>query len=418
MHTVFSAECTSLFDWFSLGVQESFWNVGMSGKLTRLLACDAVQLASYENVDIMPTFVHENHRQHPSGLDESASYNKPASVMHFSRSSLCVEDFVLFIDADMIFARRVEVHTWPLRRGLVVSERVPYMVNTTVPLARRFFADGRAERAPPVGWFHIFHRADLAAVAPRWLHFCGRVRTEPQRYWNVDGHGQDVPTGDLYVERGRPPWISEMHGYAFAAAEAGIDHVITENAVMYPSFVRDASDDAPYLLHYGLPFTFEGHDYDWHKGMLSEVDINDCSGPYIGAPPLNVLGSKREAAMRLVVNTLNDALYRYRKRRCSVVHRPLRTRPPLCVTEDCCGDSQHDCWKWALRGECVKNPVFMHSSCRASCHQCVFPVPPDELFYRTTTVIAVLACVLAGLIGICVCVFRREGRKEVASKDA
>jgi hypothetical protein len=78
------------------------------------------------------------------------------------------------------------------------------MVNTTVPLARRFL-DGRAERAPPVGWFHVFHRADLAAVAPRWLHFCGRMRTEPQRYWNVDGHGEDIPTGDLYVERGRPP---------------------------------------------------------------------------------------------------------------------------------------------------------------------------------------------------------------------
>ena len=33
----------------------------------------------------------------------------------------------------------------------------------------------------PVGWVHLFHRADILKIAPLWLHYCERVRTEPER---------------------------------------------------------------------------------------------------------------------------------------------------------------------------------------------------------------------------------------------
>ena len=43
-------------------------------------------LANYSMLDIGPTFVHPNYRHNPLNGDVSASYNKPASVMHWVRT--------------------------------------------------------------------------------------------------------------------------------------------------------------------------------------------------------------------------------------------------------------------------------------------------------------------------------------------
>ena len=34
--------------------------------------------------------------------------------------------------------------------------------------------------------------------------------------------------------KGQAPWISEMYGYVFAAAEAKLKHILTEGIVVYP----------------------------------------------------------------------------------------------------------------------------------------------------------------------------------------
>ena len=113
VHTVFTSECNNVqFDWFATGVFESFRTSGMRGKITRLLACSPEELAKYKGMDIGPTFVHPNYRHNPINGDTSASYNKPASVMHFSRESNFTEDYLLFIDADMLLCARR-----PCRRG-------------------------------------------------------------------------------------------------------------------------------------------------------------------------------------------------------------------------------------------------------------------------------------------------------------
>ena len=74
-------------------------------KMTRLLACSEEELKTYKGLDLGPTFVHPNYRHNPINGDTSASYNKPASVMHFSQSSNYTEEFLLFIDADMILTK-------------------------------------------------------------------------------------------------------------------------------------------------------------------------------------------------------------------------------------------------------------------------------------------------------------------------
>ena len=67
LHVVFSAECTPLFDWHSVGLFYSFYASGQHGNITRLLACSEAEQAKYPkaNLEIGPTFVHRNMRDDP-----------------------------------------------------------------------------------------------------------------------------------------------------------------------------------------------------------------------------------------------------------------------------------------------------------------------------------------------------------------
>ena len=170
LHTVFTSECNNKqFDWFSVGVFKSFVNSGQQGSITRLLACSPEDLLTYKGLDIGPTFVHPNYRHNPLNGDVSASYNKPASVMHFSREANFTEEFVLFIDADMVLSRPIDPVALGAKKGTVVSEHVPYMIGTSNPMAANFLAPEAVPLAKPVGWYHIFHRDDLKRIAPLWL---------------------------------------------------------------------------------------------------------------------------------------------------------------------------------------------------------------------------------------------------------
>ena len=116
-------------------------------KMTRLLACSEEELKTYKGLDLGPTFVHPNYRHNPINGDTSASYNKPASVMHFSQSSNYTEEFLLFIDADMILwpHKPIDLHKLGARKGVVVSERVSYMIGDTLTWERHL---GRIDHPP------------------------------------------------------------------------------------------------------------------------------------------------------------------------------------------------------------------------------------------------------------------------------
>lgn len=45
-------------------------------------------------------------------------------------------------------------------------------------------------------------------------------------------------TGDVYSKKpGDKPWISEMYGYSFGAAKAGVWHKYDEESMLYPGYV-------------------------------------------------------------------------------------------------------------------------------------------------------------------------------------
>ena len=162
LHTVFTSECNNVqFDWFATGVFESFRTSGMRGKITRLLACSDNDLKTYKGMGIGPTFVHPNYRHNPINSDTSASYNKPGSVMHFSRSANFTEDYLLFIDADMLLKQDVDPIALGAKPGTVVSEEVGYMIGTHNEMAANFLTPEAVPLAKPVGWYHIFYREDI-----------------------------------------------------------------------------------------------------------------------------------------------------------------------------------------------------------------------------------------------------------------
>ena len=52
VHTVFSAECNPTFDWHSIALFHSHKTSGQPGGITRLLACNEDELATYHGLSI------------------------------------------------------------------------------------------------------------------------------------------------------------------------------------------------------------------------------------------------------------------------------------------------------------------------------------------------------------------------------
>ena len=224
LHTVFCAECTTYFDWKSAGMFYTHRVSGMPGPITRLLACSDKQRAVYpqRGMDMGPTFVHPNFANpNPHNGEASGSYNKPAAVMFWTREAKIKETYVLFVDADMLLRAPIDPIALGVRKGMVVSEHVGYLEQgIRHGLVENFIPQSQVHLARAAGWYHIFHLDDLRQIAPRWLHYTERMRTNPQLYWRINGSiPRNIPTGDDYVTFGQPPWISEMYGYMFAAAE-------------------------------------------------------------------------------------------------------------------------------------------------------------------------------------------------------
>ena len=126
VHVVFGSECTHSMDYKAIGVFWSFRTSGWKGNITRLLACSEEQKKKYKGWDIGPTFVHPNYH-YVEGYTDSPTYNKPAALMHFSTEVDIEEEFILYIDSDMLLRRTVNPADYGARKGLVVTEAVWYI---------------------------------------------------------------------------------------------------------------------------------------------------------------------------------------------------------------------------------------------------------------------------------------------------
>jgi len=150
LHTVFCAECTTYFDWKSAGVYWSHRASRMPGPITRLLACSPAQQRVYpaRGMAMGPTFVHPNFADNPRTNETSGSYNKPAAVMFWIREAPPAENYILFIDADMLLRAPIDPIGLGAARGTVLSEHVAYLhLGITRKLPEQFISESAATGA-------------------------------------------------------------------------------------------------------------------------------------------------------------------------------------------------------------------------------------------------------------------------------
>ena len=146
IHTVFSTECTSFFDWQSVGLFYSHQEVLQPGYITRLMACD--HPAGYAGANIGPTHVHPNYGSPKNNYvhDHYAPYNKPGGLQHWLETVIDEPDrtepppeYVLIVDPDTIFRKPVDCHReLGVRPGVAASSPRPYLEGVDNGLAAQF----------------------------------------------------------------------------------------------------------------------------------------------------------------------------------------------------------------------------------------------------------------------------------------
>lgn len=303
IHTLFSVECQNYFDWQTVGLLHSFKKARQPGPITRLLSCTDEEKKSYRGMHLGPTLEVPSMSRHPRTGDWYPAINKPAAIVHWLNHSKDVDkvDWVVILDADMII--RGPIIPWELgaERGRPVSAYYGYLVGCDNILAK--LHTKRPELCDKVGGLLAMHIDDLRKLAPLWLSKTEEVR-EDRAHWATN------ITGDIYGQG----WISEMYGYSFGAAEAGLKHKINDDWMIYPGYIPREGVE-PLLLHYGLPFSVGNWSFsklDHHEdGIVYECGRLFPEPPYPKEVKLMEADlSKRRGLFLSIecINTLNEGL--------------------------------------------------------------------------------------------------------------
>ena len=223
----------------------TYARVGMRSQLTALVSatdeplrgftCETFSVANYKNC---------------LGKEIYEPLNKPGGISEWVRRGGSDDETILIVDPDSAFIRPVQ-DPGPLRRGEACADEHDYMgphhpfVQTV--LERHCRREFRA-RVQPVGIYLAIRKDDLAALAPRWLQKTIDIRSD--RLCRAQ-----IPYGG---------WISEMLGYAIAAAEAGVRHRISHLAQTTGSGLSHRP-----IIHYCYPINPSGR--HWQKEQQEPI---------------------------------------------------------------------------------------------------------------------------------------------------
>ena len=238
VRVVFSCENTTYMWWQAEFLQYTYSMAGMQDELTALVAatdepekrftCNTVRVGNYkDSVPNAPLLVLNK----PGGIAEWAAMDGPR------------DETVLIVDPDSVFVRGVG-DPGPIAAGEAYSEEHSYMhvdvpMNRTV-IDRHCSAELRA-KVQPVGIYILINRGCLAELARRWLQKSIDIACDPVCRDALCGTG----------------WLSDMWGYAIAAAELGIHHHLRAF-----SQVTGSDSLANPITHYCFPL-MERHDGVW-----------------------------------------------------------------------------------------------------------------------------------------------------------
>jgi hypothetical protein len=168
--------------------------------------------------------------------------NKPGGMAEWAALDGPPDETVLIIDPDSMFVRPID-DPGPLRAGYAISEEHDYMSvdipgNRTV-IDRHCRPEVRSS-VQPVGIYILINRGSLAELARCWLQKSIEIGSDPVCREALSGTG----------------WLSDMWGYAIAAAELGIHH----DLMNFSQVTGSHSLEKP-ITHYCFPLMQNRDDY-------------------------------------------------------------------------------------------------------------------------------------------------------------
>lgn len=146
------------------------------------------------------------------------STSQPYSIYLWLQQREPKEDYIIFLDADVIIYNRITIEALldlGLQRGSPLSGKARFMKGLENERIELKGSVPNSEKAQKVGGFYIMHHKDMKKVAGMWLHYTDEMRNNPKN-WDA---------GDDFNLKGkRAPWVAEMYGYSFACAHFNLVH--------------------------------------------------------------------------------------------------------------------------------------------------------------------------------------------------
>ena len=380
LHIVFSTGCTtgpkqSTIDLSDLLLQHSAKQVGHRGPMTRIVSgCSAEQK---QMLRARPT-LYPNYRLHftrafspnpmPGVNDSYAPYNKPFGLRDWLEQTNITESLVALIDADFLFLRPLVVNTHSLVR-YNGTHRNPAQVYDTVKDGVGLAQDWHNFMG--AGMFHPGMRAQHLNKICQGQPCLNVTRDDGDEYYSPTGPPyvmtmndmrrliDDYCTFTVAVRKTHKTWMSEMYGFAVAAANQGIKFTIgLDLGVTHPKMgrptvrefwsfterltVNPCSDEEDPLPIYEYPVALHlcglytnmtlsnGETWTYFKRSLPPR-LLECQGPLLALPPpelyeraLELNGTTKPAEAWLhctATKQVNAALIELRKKQCPTGYR-------------------------------------------------------------------------------------------------
>ena len=115
----------------------------------------------------------------------------------------------------------------------------------------------------------------------------------------------DRARGQYIIVAGPRPWISEMYGFVFGCAKAGIRHNVMSSIQLYAGYTPWIR--RPGSVHHPLRFEDDGGEYDWDKhydeGHLERMTCDTMDAkpfPVVKLPQAPNEGASRDEVRRYI----------------------------------------------------------------------------------------------------------------------
>jgi hypothetical protein len=202
--------------------------VAATGEPERNFTCNSVRVANYK--DSVP------------GL-RLLTLNKPGGIAEWAALDGPRDETILIVDPDSVFVHQV-FDPGPMSAGDAYSEEHEYMcpdIPSNRTVLDRHCRPELLPRIQPVGIYILITRSTLFELAQRWLQKSTEIAADTVCREALRGTG----------------WLSEMWGYAIAAAELGIHHKLRD----FSQTTGSNSLQNP-ITHYCYPL-MRKHDGPW-----------------------------------------------------------------------------------------------------------------------------------------------------------